>query len=434
MKREKGGCGFWGAPPRSGGPGSRCWAVAVAFCTVGALGASQSPGYPYTDEPTAAVAQSRSEATPGSRPSAYLLGPDDAVAIRVVGHEEFSGAAVVRPDGCISAPGLGSVSASGRSAEALAEVLAGKLKRWFRDPIVTVTVTQFRSRGDVFVLGQVTRPNPYPYRPGLTVTEALVLAGGPTPDADLAHATLLRAADGEERSPERIDLSSLARAGEAAPHVLLERGDMLILPQVRRPKVSVLGEVQKQGTYEVTETARVLEAIQLAQGPRPSANLKAATLTREGQTRPLDMQALLRGGDTSLNLLLQDGDTIFVPENRMKVYILGEVARPDVVVLPEGATLLDALAAAGGHTRDADLKQVRVARRKSDGQPEVQTLDLTRLVASGTSSAGRPKAVVPPALAEGDLLFVPSRTRKKSVSDYLPFLYPIELLTRVVGG
>jgi polysaccharide export outer membrane protein len=376
----------------------------------------------------------RAESRDRERSEQYLLGPEDAVAIRVVGHEEFSGPAVVRPDGRVSAPGLGEISASGRSAAELSNAIAGRLKRWIREPIVTVTVTQFRSQGQVFVLGQVTRPNSYPYRAGLTVAEALALAGGPLIDADLTKAALFRAADGSDRRALRVDLSPLAREGEAAPQVVLQRGDMLVLPQARRPRVSVLGDVQKQGSYEVPEKARVLEALQLALGPRPSANLKGATLTREGTTTPLDLQALLKGGETVRNITLQDGDTIFVPESRMKVYVLGEVSKPDVVILPDGATLLDALAAAGGHTRDADLKQVRVARSRKDGQPEVKTLDLTRLVAVGATPGGRPKAVVPPTLCEGDLLFVPSRSRKKPITEYLPFLYPIELLTRALGG
>jgi polysaccharide export outer membrane protein len=384
------------------------------------------------------------------RSEEYLLGAEDAVAIRVVGHEEFSGAAIVRPDGRVSAPGLGEIPAAGRSAEALRDELAGRLKRWIREPIVTVTVTQFRSQGQVFVTGEVTRPNAYPYRPGLTVSEALALAGGPTTDADLRRATVFRAAGGEVDGgvgtpshspagplpgPLRVDLSPLAREGEAAPQVVLGRGDMLVLPQARRPRVSVLGDVQKQGLYQVTESSRVLEAIQLAQGPRPSANLKGATLTREGVVTPLDLQALLRRGDMAQNLALQDGDSIFIPENRLKVYVLGEVTKPDIFVLPEGATLLDALAAAGGHTRDADLKKVRLARRgMSVPQAEVQTLDLTRLVAVGGRGAAGSKLAPPPMLSEGDLLFVPSRSRKKSIADYLPFLYPIELLTRALGG
>jgi protein involved in polysaccharide export with SLBB domain len=224
-----------------------------------------------------------------------------------------------------------------------------------------------------------------------------------------------------------VDLSPLARKGEAAPHVVLRPGDMLVLPPARRPHVQILGEVTKPGDYEVTEETTLLEVIQRAEGPRAGANLKSATLTRAGSSSPLDLEALLRRGDTSVNVRLQDGDSILVPENRMKVYVIGEVVKPDVVILPERATVLDALTAAGWHTPQADLKNVRLGRRSADGTIEVQTLDLNRLVE-------RKNPLTPPTVRDGDMVLVPSKIRKKSVQDYIPFLYPIEVLTRLLGG
>jgi polysaccharide export outer membrane protein len=376
--------------------------------------------------PTPSAPSSELRASSGERSEQYVLGPEDAVAITVAGHTDFTGVAVVRPDGRLSAPGLGEISAAGTTAPALEAAIRERLRRWIREPLVSVAVTQFRSPGQIFVLGQVTKAGPYPYRPGLTATEALALAGGPAVDADLKHATVLRAGAAEPDARVVLDLTPLAREGASAPRVPLRPGDMLVLPLARRPRVSVVGDVQKPGPYVVSEGARVLEAIQLAQGPRPSANLKGATLTRAGVVTPLDLEALLRRGATAQNLLLEDGDSILIPENRIRVYVLGEVARPDILYLPDGATLLDALAAAGGHTRDADLKQIRLGRKAARGETlSVQKLDLNRMVA-------REKPLPAPALQEGDLLFVPSRTRKKTVSDYLPFLYPVELLARMM--
>jgi polysaccharide export outer membrane protein len=353
----------------------------------------------------------------------YLLGPEDALAIAVVKHPEFSGSAAVRPDGRISAPGLGEFQAAGKSAAALEASLREALGRWIRQPLVTVTVTQFRSLGMVYVLGQVAKPSAYPYRPGLTAAEALALAGGPLLDADMRRAAVIRA----DQARVEVNLSALARKGEAAQHVLLNTGDMLVLPQARRPHVQVLGEVSKPGDFEITEETTLLEAIHLAEGPRVGANLKGATLTRGGTASPLDLDALLRRGDTKVNVRLQDGDSILVPENRMKVYVIGEVAKPDTFLLPEQATVLDALTAAGWHTPQADLKNVRLGHRDGNGSIDVQTFDLSRLV-------DRRKPLQPPPLRDGDVLLVPSKTKKKSVQDYIPFIYPIEVLTRLLGG
>jgi polysaccharide biosynthesis/export protein len=357
------------------------------------------------------------------RSEEYLLGPEDTLAITVIKHPEFSGVAAVRPDGRVSVPGLGEFPAAGKSAAALEANLRDALARWIRQPLVTVTVTQFRSLGVVFALGQVTKPGPYPYRVGLTVAEALALAGGPLTDAELRRAAVIH----PDQTRVEVDLSPLARKGEAAPPVALRAGDMLVVPQARRPHVQILGEVTKPGDYEITEETTLLEVIQRAEGPRSGANLKGATLTRAGSASSLDLEALLRRGDTRVNVRLQDGDSILVPENRMKVYVIGEVVKPDTFLLPERATVLDALTAAGWHTPQADLKNVRLGHRGTDGTIEVQTLDLNRLVA-------REKPLAPTPLRDGDVLLIPSKTKKKSVQDYIPFLYPIEVLTRLLGG
>jgi polysaccharide biosynthesis/export protein len=414
-------CSVLGARCSVGKAGaSTKWAAAAlgAFLCAGSIQAA--PLQPSTEQSPGPSATGLSEAE-------YLLGPEDALAITVVKHPEFSGSAAVRPDGRISAPGLGEFQAAGRTAAALETSLREALSRWIRQPLVTVTVTQFRSLGMVFVLGQVTKPGAYPYRPGLTAAEALALAGGPLLDADMRRAAVIRADQKERPARVEVDLSPLARQGEAAPHVVLNAGDMLVLPQARRPHVQVLGEVTKPGDFEITEETTLLEVIQRAEGPRVGANLKGATLTRGGTASPLDLEALLRRGDTKVNVRLQDGDSILVPENRMKVYVIGEVMKPDTFLLPERATVLDALTAAGWHTPQADLKNIRLGHRDSSGTIDVQTFDLSRLVDAR-------KPLQPPAVRDGDVLLVPSKIKKKTVQDYIPFLYPIEVLTRLLGG
>jgi polysaccharide export outer membrane protein len=421
--RDNGRCAVRGAQCAVRYGRSTKWVIASLVIAFSAASVGAAP-LSATDSRDAGVASAeRNEAE-------YLLGPEDALAIAVVKHPEFSGSAAVRPDGRISAPGLGEFQAAGKSAAALEASLREALARWIRQPLVTVTVTQFRSLGMVFVLGQVAKPGAYPYRPGLTAAEALALAGGPLLDADMRRAAVIRADQARVEADQarvEVDLSPLARKGEAAQHVLLNTGDMLVLPQARRPHVQVLGEVSKPGDFEITEETTLLEVIHRAEGPRVGANLKGATLTRAGVASPLDLDALLRRGDTKVNVRLQDGDSILVPENRMKVYVIGEVAKPDTFLLPEQATVLDALTAAGWHTPQADLKNVRLGHRDGNGTIDVQTFDLSRLV-------DRRKPLPPPPVRDGDVLLVPSKTKKKSVQDYIPFIYPIEVLTRLLGG
>ncbi len=121
----------------------------------------------------------------------------------------------------------------------------------------------------------------------------------------------------------------------------------------RSQKVQVSGEVMAPSTLPITDVPmRALEAINLAKGFGPEANLQDVTLTRQGKVYSLDLLALQERGDVSQNWLLQDGDVLHVPDrSRNRVYVMGEVKKPSSRVMVKGRiTLADAL----GETEGVD--------------------------------------------------------------------------------
>lgn len=98
----------------------------------------------------------------------------------------------------------------------------------------------------------------------------------------------------------------------------------------RSQRIYVVGEVQKPGIVPITDVAMtVIEAINLAGGFGESADQKNVVLTRGGNTRRVDLQALYEHGDTSQNLLLRHGDILSVPDRGYnKIFVLGAVNRP----------------------------------------------------------------------------------------------------------
>jgi exopolysaccharide production protein ExoF len=116
---------------------------------------------------------------PGQLRSAeYLLGPDDNVTVRVYEWPDLNGDFKVGPDGKISFPLIGDVSATGLTTSQLEKAVGAMLTEQARlkvSPSITVQIKEFRP---FFVVGDVQKPGAYPFHPGLTVLQAVSVAGG----------------------------------------------------------------------------------------------------------------------------------------------------------------------------------------------------------------------------------------------------------------
>jgi polysaccharide biosynthesis/export protein len=192
----------------------------------------------------------------------------------------------------------------------------------------------------------------------------------------------------------------------------------------------VLGAVTKPGSYELQGEMRVLNVLSLAGGPTAKADLRRVTLSHAGQSgqQAVDLHNLLTRGqqdDPAANLLLQPGDTLVLPENETKFYVLGEVNKADSFPLKPTDRLLDALTTAGGSTPQADLSKVMLIRKDQKGQVTAQKVDLGKMLREGSMAQNE-------ALREGDVVFVPNRKPKRPISDYLSVFYPLTGLLSVL--
>jgi len=124
---------------------------------------------------------------------AYTLGPGDKVKITVFGEEQLSGEFEVDSTGKISMPLAGDVPAVGQTINQVSSTIVQRLTTgYLRDPKVSVEVLTYRP---FFILGEVMRPGSFPYASGMTVVNAVALAGGYTYRADKTDITVKRAAD-----------------------------------------------------------------------------------------------------------------------------------------------------------------------------------------------------------------------------------------------
>ena len=159
---------------------------------------------------------------------AYRVQPGDVLTISVWKERDLQGEILVRPDGGVSFPLAGDVSADGKTTQELTDALAAKLKRFIPDPVVTVSVKQIGGNR-VYVLGKVNRPGEFMFSKPVDVMQALALAGGATPFAEVNDIRILRREGGVLRSlPFRY--AEVERGKELAQNVLLQSGDTVVVP------------------------------------------------------------------------------------------------------------------------------------------------------------------------------------------------------------
>jgi polysaccharide export outer membrane protein len=125
----------------------------------------------------------------------YVLDSGDKLRILVFGQEALSNSYAVDAAGKITMPLIGAVGARGISTEALSQVIAAHLRQGYvREPHVAVEVETYRP---FFVLGEITTPGQFAFVPGMTVENAVAIAGGFTPRANRHQVELHRLIHGQ---------------------------------------------------------------------------------------------------------------------------------------------------------------------------------------------------------------------------------------------
>lgn len=179
----------------------------------------------------------------------------------------------------------------------------------------------------------------------------------------------------------------------------------IVVKEFNNNNVFLLGAFQWPGEYKLENQATLLQALSLAKGFLKEADRSALTITRgEDTAMRINLDDLLLRGNRSLNVRLEPGDVLFLPENTTRlVYVMGEVKNPGVVPVGDGLDLLEALAMSGSLTEDSVASEVRVIRPLPGGKKvRVITVDVERIYREGAYVANIP-------LAADDVVYVPTK-------------------------
>jgi polysaccharide export outer membrane protein len=175
--------------------------------------------------------------------------------------------------------------------------------------------------------------------------------------------------------------------------------------EFKSQQVFVSGEVGRQGAVPLSGTLTLLEALFQAGGAANTAGGEVVVLRRTGNAEPVNGPLVagqpgveelarvaldeLQAGRARENIVLHDGDTIFIPKGGV-VYLVGEVLKPGALAFERGLTVMQAVSAAGGATDHGAPGKARITRMVAGQRREMKA---------------KPTDLLQP----GDIVRVPSR-------------------------
>jgi polysaccharide export outer membrane protein len=185
-------------------------------------------------------------------------------------------------------------------------------------------------------------------------------------------------------------------------------------------QISVMGAVNQPGSFSLRQNyTTVMLALSEAKGVKDNADRVAYILRakpRPGEPQPLnvDLDALLRAGNPRYNVVVEPGDSVYVPEANT-FYVAGEVEKRGAFTLRRDTTVSKAITEAGGVTKRAATGEIKIVRTLPTGEKkELTGIDLQAVMAGDKSQD------VP--LLAHDVVVVPASGAKVAAYGVLDFL------------
>lgn len=255
-------------------------------------------------------------------PSEYILGPGDSVEVELIDIPELSGFYTIGPDGTLYLPRVRALYVEGLTIEELRLFLITQFKEFVKDPDIYIRPVKYRGVR-VYVGGEVARPGYY------------TLSG--------------------------LDVS--------------DKPETVLSQKIYGSMVEQKKDATDLDDYAGKQWPTIYNAIQSANGVTPYSDLSKVTIYRKrpisqggGRKKAeIDFNLFMTSGNEMVNLRVFDGDTITVSRSSTElqssivtaaktnlsprtiyVYVTGRVKMPGALVLPQGSTLNQALASAGG--------------------------------------------------------------------------------------
>ncbi|WP_415883773.1 SLBB domain-containing protein [Neptuniibacter sp. QD72_48] len=354
---------------------------------------------------------------------AETLRPGDMIQIKLPGESAFEQSFQLDQQGQIVLPEIGAINLEGRNLGEAKALLKNRLGSVYKD-LSKFDISLQERRLSVTVLGYVKTPGAVDLPINSNVQMAINKAGGLAQGAQLNKLQIRR-----NNKLIEFDYKRYLDSGDPSSLPDLNPMDVIFVPasplignvQVdfdartltasgdagkNGESVKVFGEVHRPGTFAYKEKASVMDLIMRAGGVTRYAGIEQIRVIHNGQPFPFNMREYLDTGNPALMPEIHQGDVIFIPQateqvqsGSRTVYVMGEVFKPGAMEMGEESGFYDLLATAGGPTRFAETRQIRIIR--ADGQ--VVPFDLQGYV------DGQRRGSLPEILP-GDAILVPEKT------------------------
>lgn len=345
----------------------------------------------------------------------------DILTINLPGEPGLSKDYQIDRRGRITLPEIGAIELQNRSVEQASVETRAALGRAFRD-LSRLTLVLKERRLPLTVLGYVRNPGLVELAGEATIQMALMASGGLIQGAQLDR-IIITDANGKRTE---FDYKAYLDSGDEKLLPKLKPLDQIFVPaspltgkvQVEfdgrtlaasgdgsdeARSVKVFGEVGAPAVYSWKPGMNVMDVLMRAGGVTRYASVEQIRVLNKSGPVLFNLQSYLDSGERAQLPDIDAGATIFVPKqleeirrSAQTVYVMGEVAKPGAYEGKAGTTFIDILANAGGPTRWADTKNIRIIRNDGTREP----VDLPRFTEQG--------GTLPP-VNPGDTIFVPEK-------------------------
>ena len=198
------------------------WIVGLGMCLLASActeGELRIREYTVGPEPPAAAK--------GQEDEFYVIGPGDVIGVVVWKEPLLTGPAKVRPDGVVTLPLINEVQVSGLTTTQLRDSLEKKYQEFIANPFVTVRVEAVNS-SEIFLIGRVAKPAPYPATGNDTVMQLITRAGGLTMFANPRNIRIVRR-ENNKVTEYTVDYDAILNH-DVKQDIPLKPGDRIIVP------------------------------------------------------------------------------------------------------------------------------------------------------------------------------------------------------------
>ncbi|MFH6954774.1 SLBB domain-containing protein [Pseudoalteromonas sp. XMcav1-K] len=345
------------------------------------------------------------------------------VYFNVPGEVEFESTFEVDDKGFVELPEIGKVKLAGKTPKRAESEVKLKLAGVYK--ALGKFYLEVRSRDLlVTVLGYVNNPSQVSIPANGNIQMVIAKADGIKPGAQLNKLQIRR-----DKNTTTFDYKAYLDSGDVALLPKLRSGDTVFVPvspllgnvQIdfdaqtlssagdadgQGQAVTLFGELHSPGSFSYKPDMNIIDALMRAEGVTRYADVTKIRVIQNNTPTIFDLKQYLDSGDTSLLPKIGAGTTIFVPimvddvnTTARTVYIMGEVQKPGAYEASNQIGFLDILANAGGPTRFAETRQIKILTPAGNNI----LFDL-QAYSEGYQSMSIPE------IAPGDVIFVPEKT------------------------